>query len=224
MSAWLGFSTRHAFVMLAGVALSAGCASALPLALAALGSFAYWLFESRASFLDSGFGSANWVTSVRLVSLLLFAALIDARQPLAASALAWAVFCLDGVDGYLARRTCSESRFGALYDSEVDASFSMLLTWALFQLGHAGAWVLLGGLLRFLYVLSLYFTRVSEVEAPRTALGRYVFGLSVGGYTLSLWPFAAAGFALSGLATLLLCYSFSRSFRWTFSARRRQTS
>jgi phosphatidylglycerophosphate synthase len=223
MSAHFSFSTRHAMVMLFGIALSAACASSLPLAVAALASFGYWLFESRASFLASRFGSANWITSVRLVSLLLFAALIDTRQPLAASALAWAVFCLDGLDGFLARRTHMESSFGALYDAEVDATFSMLLTWALFQLGHAGAWVLLGGLLRFMYVLSLYITRVSEVEAPRSTLGRYVFGLSVGGYTLSLWPFAAAGSALSGLSTLLLCYSFSRSFHWTFSARRRQT-
>lgn len=223
MSPQLDFSTRHALIMLAGVALSAACASSQPLALAALGSFAYWLFESRTGFLDSGFGSANWVTSVRLVSLLGLAALIDARQPLAASALAWLVFCLDGLDGFLARRTHSESSFGALYDAEVDASFSMLLTWALFQLGHAGAWVLIGGLLRFVYVLSLYFTRVSEVEAPRSTLGRYVFALSVGGYTLSLWPFAAAGLALSGLATLLLCYSFARSFHATFSPRRQNS-
>jgi len=223
MNAGLSFSTRHAFVMLAAVALSTACASSMPLAIAALGSFAYWVFESRASFRGSGFGSANWITSLRLVSLLLFAGLIDARQPLAASALAWAVFCLDGLDGFLARRTHTESSFGALYDAEVDASFSMLLTWSLFQLGHAGAWVLVGGLLRFVYVLSLYFTRVSEVEAPRTALGRYVFGLSVGGYTLSLWPFAAAGFALSGLATLLLCYSFARSFHWTYSPERQKT-
>ncbi|HTU62767.1 MAG TPA: hypothetical protein VMF89_30100, partial [Polyangiales bacterium] len=63
MSEHLSFSTRHAFIMLAGVALSGACASSLPLALAALGSFAFWLFESRASFLASGFGSANWITS-----------------------------------------------------------------------------------------------------------------------------------------------------------------
>lgn len=224
MNAQLSFSTRHAFIMLAALVVSAAYASAVPLALAALGSFAYWLYQSRASFMDTGFGSANWITTLRLVSLLLFAGLIDGRQPLAAAVLAWTLFCLDGLDGFMARRTHSESSFGARYDAEVDASFSMLLTWAVFQLGTTGAWVLIGGLLRFVYVLSLYVTRVSEIEAPRTTLGRYVFGLSVGGYTLSLWPFAAAGAALSGLATLLLCYSFSRSFHWTFSPRRRQTS
>jgi phosphatidylglycerophosphate synthase len=215
------FSTRHAFVMLGGLALSALCKSATPLALSALGSFAIWLFQERGSFEANGFGAANIVTSLRLLSLVALAELVDAGLPLWASALAWLVFCLDGLDGYLARRAHTASSFGALYDSEVDASFSILLTWSVYQLGHAGAWVLIGGLLRFVYVLSLYFTRVSETEAPRTTLGRYVFGLSASGYMLSLWPFASLGVLLSGLATALLCYSFSRSFRWTFAPRPR---
>ena len=221
MTTNLSFSARHALVMPAGVVVSAACSSAWPLALTALASFGYWLFESRTRFRHTRFGGANWITSARLVSLLPLAALVDAAQPLAASAVAWLVFILDGVDGLVARRTRSESSFGALYDAEVDASFNMLLTWAVFQLGHAGAWVLIGGLLRFAYMLSLHFSRVSDAEAPRTMLGRYVFGLSVSGYTLSLWPFAAAGSALSGVATLLLCYSFSRSFQWIFSPQRR---
>ncbi|HET8940149.1 MAG TPA: CDP-alcohol phosphatidyltransferase family protein [Polyangiales bacterium] len=219
MNGNLAFSTRHAFVMLAGVALSALCQSSMPLALSALGSFSIWLFQQRASFQTTGFGAANTITSLRLIGLVALAALVDASLPLWASALAWLIFCLDGLDGFVARRAQTDSSFGALFDAEVDASFNMLLTWSVFQLGHAGAWVLIGGVLRFVYVLSLYFTRVSEIEAPRTTLGRYVFALSVGGYTLSLWPFASAGVLLSGLATALLCYSFSRSFRWTFAPR-----
>jgi phosphatidylglycerophosphate synthase len=207
------FSTRHAFVMLGGVALSALVRSSVPLALAAIASFAVWLYQLRASFQPAGFGAANYITSARLLGLGLFAALVDAHLPLWASALAWTIFCLDGLDGYCARRAHKTSSFGALFDAEVDASFTMLLTFSVFQLGSAGAWVLIGGLLRFVYALSLYFTRVREGEAPRSRLGRYVFGLGVGGYTLSLWPFADAGVVLSGLATALLCYSFARSFR-----------
>ena len=205
------FSVRHAWSMLAGLALTA------------LGSFAHWLLRSRVAFRASGFGWANWITSVRLVSLLAFAALIDAQRSLWASLVAWTVFGLDGLDGLVARRTRSQSEFGALFDAEVDASFTLLLTWSVFQLGHAGAWVLIGGLLRYGYVLALSLTRLRAVEAPRSALGRYVFALSVGGYTLSLWPFAAAGPALSAVVTLCLCYSFSRSFVWTFCARQGQT-
>jgi hypothetical protein len=109
-----------------------------------------------------------------------------------------------------------------LYDAEVDGTFITLLTWSVFQLGHTGGWVLIGGVLRFVYVLSLFFTGVPEAHAPRTTLGRYVFGLSVGGYTLSLWPFESAAGVLSSLATGLLCYSFAGSFRWTFAPSRRR--
>jgi phosphatidylglycerophosphate synthase len=222
MNANRDFSTRHAFIMVAAVAASALSAACWPLALTALGSFALWLWERRASFRGTGFGAANWITSLRLLSLLVLAALIDAEQPLMASALAWTIFCLDWLDGYVARRNHTESSFGALYDSEVDACFTMLLTWAVFQLGQAGVWVLVGGLLRYAYVLALYFTRVREAEAPRTRLGRYVFGLSVGGYTLSLWPLSGVlALLFSGLATALLCYSFSRSFHWTFAPSKR---
>lgn len=224
MTAALAFGTRHAFVMLGSLALSALCGSSLPLPLGALGSLAFWLFEQRAHFRARGFGAANAITTARLVSLVPLALLVDAGMPLWASALAWTIFSLDGLDGYVARRAHTDSSLGALFDAEVDASFTLLLTWSVFQLGHTGIWVLVGGLLRFAYALSLYLTRVREAEAPRTALGRYAFGLSVSGYTLSLWPFADAAALLSGLATALLCYSFSRSFRWTFAPGRRPSS
>jgi phosphatidylglycerophosphate synthase len=219
----LAFSTRHAYLMLGAVATGALCHCSLPLALAALASFSFWLLQLKpAAFGVNGFGAANWVTSLRLVSLLLLAALIDARMPLLAAALSWSIFCLDWLDGYLARRSHSETSFGAVYDSEVDACFTMLLTWGVFTLDRAGAWVLIGGLLRYAYVVSLHLSGVGEREAPRTRLGRYVFGLSIGGYTLSLWPFSGTGaIVLSAAATALLCYSFSRSFLWTFALQKR---
>ena len=217
------FSTRHSYLMLSAVVAGALCHCSWPLALTALASFSFWLLQLKAAPFDGGFGAANWVTSVRLVSLLLLAAWIDADMPFAAAALAWSIFALDWLDGYLARRNQSETTFGALYDSEVDACFTLLLTWGVFMLDRAGAWVLIGGLLRYVYVLTLHLTGMHEREAPRSRLGRYVFGLSIGGYTLSLWPFSGTGaLLLSGAATLLLCYSFSRGFLWTLRAHRNQ--
>ena len=64
---------------------------------------------------------------------------------------------------------------------------------------------------------------VWALAALPLCLGRYVFGLSIGGYTLSLWPFSGVGaLVLCATATALLCYSFSRSFLWTFARRRKQ--
>lgn len=219
MTVGRAFSTRHAGVTLVGLLLSALCRSSLPLALASVASFGHWLWRERSFFRSTGFGPGNLITSVRLLGLVLLAQLLDARQALAAAALAFTLFGLDGLDGYLARRTQTASDLGGLYDAEVDANFVLLLTWGVFSLSDAGAWVLLGGLLRYAYVLALWLAPGRAAEAPRTRLGRYVFSLSVSAYALSLWPFADSGSLLSGLATGLLCYSFARSFRASFMPR-----
>lgn len=215
------FTTRHAYLTLLGLLASLGCRSSVPLATTALASIGCWLWQQRALFRTHGFGIANAITSVRLVSLVVLAGLFDAHQPLPGAWLAFAIFSLDGLDGYLARRTHTVTQLGALYDAEVDANFTLLLTLGLFQLDNAGVWVLIGGLLRYAYVVALHLTRTPSAEAPRTRLGRYGFGLSVSGYTLSLWPAAAAATLLSGLATALLCYSFAYSFRASFGPAQR---
>lgn len=217
-SALRAFSVRHAVCMLAGLSLAFASGSGAPLALAALGSFAVWLWQERQALQASGgFGAANSVTSLRVLSLLALALALDARSPLAAALVGVSIFSLDGLDGFVARRTQHATPLGAFYDAEADASFTMLLTWGVYQQGGAGAWVLVGGLLRYAYVLSLHCARIEGAEAPRTRLGRYVFGLSVSGYMLSLWPLAELAWLLSGAATGLLLYSFSRSFRASFA-------
>jgi phosphatidylglycerophosphate synthase len=202
--------------MLAGVALSVLVQSSLPIAAVAVVSVGAWLWSARAQFRATGFGAANWVTSFRLVALLALATALDQSLPLQAACMAFGIFCLDGLDGYLARRAQRASEHGAVYDSEVDACFTMLLTWGVFQLERAGAWVLLGGLLRYLYVLVVHHTQAPELKAPRTRLARYVFALSVTAYTASLWPLGpllgAWSPTLPALATGLLAYSFGVSF------------
>jgi len=216
------FSVRHAFCTLAGLGLAFSCGSGAPIALATLGSFALWLYQERERIRSSGgFGAANLITSVRVVSLLLLALALDARAVRVAALVGLSIFSLDGLDGFVARRTQRTTPLGAFYDAEADASFTMLLTWGVYEQGHAGGWVLVGGLLRYAYVLSLFFARSEGAEAPRTRLGRYVFGLSVSGYMLSLWPFAAVAWLFSGIATGLLIYSFSRSFRASFAGNAR---
>ena len=76
------------------------------------------------------FGAANWVTLMRAVLVALAASLIT--EP-AKSSLAWVVVALtatvaalDGIDGWLARRTGMSSAFGARFDMETD-TFCMLV-------------------------------------------------------------------------------------------------
>lgn len=102
------------------------------------------------------FGPANQVTMVRALLVAVVAGFIG--EPSLPSA-AWIVVCaavvatvLDGVDGWLARRTGMVSAFGARFDMETDALLIQVLAILAWQYGKAGPWVLISGLLRYKFV------------------------------------------------------------------------
>ena len=102
------------------------------------------------------FGAANWITAARAVLTLVIASFAF-RDPSAAAgwtagALAGVVAILDGVDGWVARRSGLVSTFGARFDMETDAALLMVLSTVVWRQGQAGAWVLLIGLMRYLFV------------------------------------------------------------------------
>lgn len=104
------------------------------------------------------FGPANVVTSVRLLLTALVCGLAierrDANVAAAAIAISLAVTALDGIDGYVARATRLASAFGARFDMEVDALLIMALSTLAWSQDKAGAWVLLSGLMRYLFVVA----------------------------------------------------------------------
>ena len=63
---------------------------------------------------------------------------------------------LDGVDGALARGRGEASEFGARFDMETDALLILVLAALVWQHDKAGAWILLAGLLRYLFVAASY--------------------------------------------------------------------
>jgi len=102
------------------------------------------------------FGLANGVTLARAAVLCLLAGLLGRADPAALGwlpfAAALAVLCLDGLDGWAARRFGSASAFGAGFDMEVDGLFLILLCLLLVAADKTGAWVLLAVLPRYLFV------------------------------------------------------------------------
>src|SRR5437764_10483811 len=102
------------------------------------------------------FGPANCVTALRAVLVALVAGCIglhrDATTATLAASTAIGVTVLDGVDGWVARRTGTSSAFGARFDMEVDASLIMVLAVLGWMYGKAGVWVIASGLLRYLFV------------------------------------------------------------------------
>src|SRR6478735_8541894 len=102
------------------------------------------------------FGAANYITLIRavLTLALLWIALRHPEPPLAwiAGWIAGAIAALDGVDGWMARRAGTASAFGARFDMETDAAFLLVLSALALRYGKAGAWVLLIGLMRYLFI------------------------------------------------------------------------
>ncbi len=104
------------------------------------------------------FGAANTATLLRAGIAALFAGLLGPTAPMPnlgwlLAALAMVALLLDGVDGWLARRSGMQSRFGARFDMEVDAFFILILAALVWQFDKAGGWVLLSGAMRYGFVV-----------------------------------------------------------------------
>jgi phosphatidylglycerophosphate synthase len=95
-------------------------------------------------------GAANTITGIRAVLTLVLAVLVlrdvppDVVVPIAAVALV-----TDAVDGRVARRTGTVTRFGARFDMETDAA--LLLVLSVYVARDLGLWVLAIGLARYVF-------------------------------------------------------------------------
>src|SRR5690606_2321149 len=104
-------------------------------------------------------GTANRITLARLAGMALLAALLGESLPEPPARTGWWLFgfaggvaLLDAVDGAFARREGLASRFGARFDMETDAAFTLVLSALVLQAGQAGPWVLASGLMRYAFV------------------------------------------------------------------------
>ncbi|WP_447555616.1 CDP-alcohol phosphatidyltransferase family protein [Vreelandella sp. EE22] len=113
-------------------------------------------------------GWANRVTLLRGVLVVIVAGSLVGDAFVSAIwlwlSIAVVSLMLDGVDGFVARKTDSHSRFGARFDMELDALMILLLCIGLLKLESLGAWVLLIGGMRYLFVLASW--RFEWLKAP----------------------------------------------------------
>ncbi len=167
------------------------------------------------------FGWPNRVTLARLVLVSLVGGVLT--DPPASEAAAWTsaavsgvALTLDGVDGHLARRLNQESAFGARFDMEVDALLILLLSLLAWLLGKAAAWVLLIGLLRYLFVAAGWLWPV--LSRPLFPSVRRKAVCAVQGIVLAVLlapvvtPPLSSGLALAALAAIV--YSFAADINW----------
>ena len=208
----IDWSNRHAIVMLLiSLLLSAGAPLAV-LPIVGLISFVVLLFTHRAGWTPTGaFGIANGITLLRLLLILCLPLLIDSAIVLIGLALV--VLCLDGLDGWVARRLGTNSEFGEYFDKETDAFFMLLLCWLLFLDQRLEVWVLLPGLMRYLFVVFLIISKPPAYKEPQTNTGKIIFAVTIVILIFCFTPYAGLYKPLSLLMTGLLAYSFADTLR-----------
>jgi phosphatidylglycerophosphate synthase len=168
------------------------------------------------------FGAANQVTAARgaLVALLigLIGERTDTGVPTLATVVATAVAVLDGVDGWLARRSHMTSSFGARFDMETDALLIMVLAALAWQFGKAGIWVLFSGLLRYAFVAAGIAVPWLRYPLPPSQRRKAVAVVQVIALILVIAPFvpAAAATAIAAVGLCALTLSFLKDIVWLF--------
>lgn len=216
------WNTGHSIALLmAAAAVVAGSPVWLACAIAAV-SFGALVARSRGRWTPDGrFGPANMVTLARLAGMF---ALPFVPPPLIVVAgLGLALLALDGVDGWVARRTGTSGEFGAFFDQECDAFFVLLLCLMLYRLpGGLGAWILVPGLLRYLFVLYVLIAKPPLRKAPRSRRAMWAFVLMVVSLLLCFAGHPARlelPRALAGAMSIALVLSFAESIYRMHAAR-----
>src|SRR3989441_3472242 len=156
----------------------------------------------------------NQITAIRAVIVALLASLAVVPPQ---TAIAWiAVIAstiaavLDGVDGWLARRTGMMSAFGARFDMEVDALLILVLAILAWRWDKAGLWILMSGLLRYLFVAVGWALPWMQRPLAPTRRGRVICVVQIVALIVAAAPIIpprVSGVVAAG-GLLTLAYSF----------------
>lgn len=174
------------------------------------------------------FGAGNRITLFRFAMTTLFVALVG--EPLAQhDTVAWVLVVaatvtalLDAVDGTMARRSGLASPFGARFDMETDAWFTLVLCVLVLQLDKAGGWVLASGLMRYAFVAAALAWTWLAAPLPASRRRQTVCVVQITLLIVCLGPIIApaAASALAAIGLAALAASFAIDVRWLISARR----
>lgn len=167
----------------------------------------------------AGLGPADRVTLTRATLVGCVAALVEdsfTRPPAVATMVALAVVALvlDGVDGWVARRTGTESALGARFDMEVDAFLILVLS--VYVAASVGLWVLAIGAARYLFVAAGWLLPWLRATLPPRYWRKPVAAIQGIVLTVAVTD-VLPGAAISVLivaASALLAESFGRDVWW----------
>ena len=169
-----------------------------------------------------GLGAANRVTLGRATLILPLSAL--AAQPiLLTDDVAWLIIAvatvalvLDGVDGWMARRSGTASPFGARFDMELDSFLMLVLSILVWRSGKVGAWAILIGLPRYLFVAAGWVWPMLRAALPPSMRRKAVCVAQGVLLLICLGPIIppALATAAAAAALALLTWSFAVDIHW----------
>lgn len=165
------------------------------------------------------FGAANWVTLFRAILACLLVVFLSAEAlafSIGAFMIAAVALLLDGVDGWLARRFATSSRFGARFDMEIDALLIFMLSCAAFIGQKAGAWVLALGLMRYVFVGASVVWPWLGAELPPSFRRKAICVVQVATLAILLLPAIVppVSTTIAAAALAMLVASFASDIRW----------
>lgn len=179
------------------------------------------------------FGLPNLVTLARVLATALVAGYAtevlagfdpSSRLATAFAALAGATILADGLDGWLARSRGPETAFGARFDMEIDALMLLALAGLAHGLGKVGAWVILIGAMRYLFVAAGLAWRWLEAPLPPSFRRKAVCVLQGAALTALALPMVggSTATALAAVALAALSWSFALDTIWLAARRTRR--
>lgn len=158
-------------------------------------------------------GLCNVITLARVAMVAFLAAAVFESGlwvPLVFT-VASVAFALDGVDGWLARRSGLVSDFGARFDMETDAALAAVLSLLLLVNGTSGPEILILGFMRYGFVLAGLAVPALRAGLPDSFRRKAICVVQIAALIFLLFPLSPAGLLLpvSLGAALLLTWSFA---------------
>ena len=209
------WTTIHALMIIIATAFCLQFAVVTPLILVAVLSFSLLIILNWKTWTpQQHFGRGNLFTGLRLLLVLFTALFFDRIADYLVALSGLFILIGDGIDGRTARRRNELSEFGEFFDKETDALFIHLFCLLAILKNLLGGWIILIGLLRYLFVLYLFLAGKKGHQERRSKIGRYIFVFVSCSVIIIFLPVPLLPLTAAVMSLLLLIYSFGRDILW----------
>ncbi|MBN4081250.1 CDP-alcohol phosphatidyltransferase family protein [Caldithrix abyssi] len=160
------------------------------------------------------FGFGNQVTLFRLMCVLVLSFYWETNSNYFIVFVGLLIFILDILDGWLARRFKLSSEFGDHFDKESDAFFMLTLCLLAIFNNRLGEWILIVGILRYVFVLLIPILNTRERKEHKSIRGRIIAGIATFALLGSFLPLQGFYQPFAIIATILIISSFALDLKW----------